>query len=698
MPVRIGVDVGGTFTKAVACDSATGEIECRAIVQTTHASSHGVADGVVQVLDLLTSQIEERGIGPVLLVAHSTTQAVNALLEGDTSVVGVLGMGRPPDLRKARKRTHIGDIKLAPGRTLKTLDAFVNSPGSRDAVAKAIDDLTRRGAESLCASEAFGVDDPTGERLALELAGDLPACAGHELSGLYGLELRTITAAINASILPVALRTATTVERAVAGRIPGADLLVMRGDGGAADIATMRRRPLLTAFSGPAASVVGALRHLSLSDAVVVEVGGTSTNVSVVKGGRPVASYIRVLEHVTSVRSLDVRVLGVAGGSMLRTHARRFGGTRLAGIGPRSAHIAGLDYCAFARADDLVDAKAILVAPRPGDPAEYVEIETNDGRRLALTLTCAANALGRVPQDAYARGEREAARAGFSALGRLLHRDGLELAEEALRSAATSAAGVVTQLVSEHDLERPAIVGLGGGAGALIGELARILDLEAHIPPDAEVISSVGDALSLVRIELERAAGRATPQTIAGLVSDAEDAALAAGADPDTLHVETESVPERNVLRAVALGAAAPDDGSDVKDLGTEGLREQALHVLGDDAVHIADTPGYCVFGRPSHGLTRFAVLDRRGAVVARGDGHVITGTGDEVARDLRPKLTELTRHLGPFAVAPSVRIVRGRRLIDLSLLSSPGHAVQAAMDECEIADGHQVVALVTES
>ena len=121
----------------------------------------------------------------------------------------------------------------------------------------------------------------------------------------------------------------------------------MRGDGGAASIDSMGRRPLLTAFSGPAASVAGALRHLSLTDALIVEVGGTSTNISVVAGGRPILSYVRVLRHLTSVRSLDVRVAGVAGGSLLRA-GRRLGRRTVAGVGPRSAHIAGLTYASFA--------------------------------------------------------------------------------------------------------------------------------------------------------------------------------------------------------------------------------------------------------------------------------------------------------------------------------------------------------------
>ena len=273
MPVRIGVDVGGTFTKAVACESSTGEVVARSVAPTTHASGRGVAEGVLATLDEVIADVRSQG-EQVLLVAHSTTQAVNALLEGDTAVVGVLGMGRKPDLRKARRRTRPGDVSVAPGRKLVTRHAFLDvSDGlERRAVSDAIRGLVDEGAEVICASEAFGVEDARGEFLALEVAADMgiPACAGHELTGLYGLEMRTVTAALNAGILPAGVRTARFVDEAVKGDLGDIPLLVMRGDGGAADTAMLSRQPLVTAFSGPAASVSGALRHLSVEDAVVV--------------------------------------------------------------------------------------------------------------------------------------------------------------------------------------------------------------------------------------------------------------------------------------------------------------------------------------------------------------------------------------------------------------------------------------------
>jgi N-methylhydantoinase A len=698
MPVRIGIDVGGTFTKAVACDVATGRIMCSTVVPTT-SGEDGVTEGVVQALYGVANEVVHTGCGPVLLVAHSTTQAVNALLQGDTAAVGVLGLGRPPDLRRARKRTRVGAIDLAPGRTLRTHHAFVGGATlESDEVRAAIAGLKERGAEALAVSEAYSVDDPAAERMALDIAAEmeLPACAGHELSGLYGLELRTVTAAINASILPTALRTATSVERTVLKRLPGASLVVMRGDGGAAEISTMRHRPLLTAFSGPAASVAGALHHMTLVDAIVVEVGGTSTNVSVVRGGRPILSYIRVLDHATSVRSLDVRVLGIGGGSMLRVSGsgRR---TRLESVGPRSAHIAGLEYASFTDPSELQGAVAELVSPCPGDPPAYVVLRTRDGRRLALTLTCAANALGRLDDRAYAKGDGDSARLGFEALGRLLGADWWHLADQTVEACARTVAALVTELVKQHELSDAAIVGVGGAAATLVPIVAERLGLDHEIPEHAEIISSVGSALSLVRVELERSAADVTREMLSRMVSEVEAAAAAAGAEPGSLRVETEAIPERRTIRAVALGSIA---GGAVRDsLDETALSTVAQHVLGtDDAARIGATSDYVVFGAGIDTHRRFVLVDRRGTVAARGEGLVLAGEGERVAGELYEHLQMLTRQLGGFTIPPAVRIVRAHRIVDLSLVSSAAHAAEAAVLECSLANDEPVIALVSRS
>lgn len=351
---------------------------------------------------------------------------MNALLEGDTAVVGIVGMGRGRDVAYAQRRTQVGGIPLAPGKSLRTRHVFLDSTAglTPDAATRAVDTLITRGAQAIVASEAFGVDDPTHELRILEVAVErgLPAVAGHQLSGVYGLEIRTLTAAINASLLPKMLQTAELVERSLRKAGIDAPLMVMRGDGGLTDLGTLRRRPILTLFSGPAASLAGALLSGGVTDGVFLEVGGTSSNLGVVRGGQPEMRYVRVMEHPTCVRSLDVRVQGVAGGSMVRVRRPKilgqWRGLKIVDIGPRSAHIAGLPYASLS--PELESASGLeieLIAPRESDLADYAVVRARDGRHWALTVTCAANALGLAPEGAYAWGSREAALRGFGGRG-----------------------------------------------------------------------------------------------------------------------------------------------------------------------------------------------------------------------------------------------------------------------------------------
>ena len=701
MPVRVGVDVGGTFTKAVACDPRTGDVLARSVVPTTHTSALGVASGVRAAIEHVGADVESGGLGPIELVSHSTTQAVNALLEGDTARVGVLGLGSRPHIRRARKRTRVGEIRLAPGHRLETSHEFVDVTAGTPTteLEGALERLAAAGAEAICVSGAFGVEDTQAERAALDLATamGLPACAGHELTGLYGLELRTVTGAVNAGILPAALRAAEVVEEAVRLQTGGAPVLVMRGDGGSAGMQAMRTHPLLTAFSGPAASVGGALRHLAIRDGVVVEVGGTSTNVTVIKSGRPALAYIRVLEHVTCVRSIDVQVGGVAGGSLVRV-ARRGRRLRVADVGPRSAHIAGLEYSCFATSQRLRTAQLRLIAPRPGDPEEYAVLEAPDGARFALTPTCAANALGRVAPGSYSAGDGEAARAGFEAAAAGLDTTWNALAEAVLETAAARVGELVRHAISDHKLVEPVLVGVGGGAGGLVPAAAAQLGLDALTPPDGEVISSVGDALSLIRVAVERTASNG-PAGVTDLHREAEEAAIRAGAAPGTVRTESEAVPDRGAVRVVAHGSVALESGALPGDpaLPEDDIDRAARDLIGDGARVVARNPFFSVFTAPNGGSAeRFAVLDARGAVATAGEGLVLTGDATEVSAALSERLPALTRHVGPFSVAPGVRILRSARLVDLTVVSKPHEALEAALAECRMANGDPVVALIS--
>lgn len=642
--VRIGIDVGGTFTKAVAVDALSFELIGQAVVPTTHGADEGVAAGVVAALHRL---LERYTIAPeeVALVAHSTTQAVNALLEGDTATVGILGMGRGDDVLEAARRTRVDTITLAPGKALRTLHLFIDTTHglppetAQAAVARLVD----QGAQAIVASEAFSVEDPRHEQTVLAVAAEMgiPAVAAHQLTGAYGLEVRTVTAAINAALLPRMLETAILVEESLRRSGLHAPLMVMRGDGGLADIETMRQRPILTLFSGPSASLAGALLAGHVVFAAFLEVGGTSSNISLIRHGMPTLQHVRVMSHPTCVQALDVRVQGVAGGSMIRLGTR---GPQ--DVGPRSAHIAGLPYACFdPRLADAEQLRIETVAPTPGDPDDYAVLADGEGNRWALTLTCAANALGLVPPNAYARGDRPAAQRAFQVLGHHWGIPGEEAARRVLNRAADRVAEAILLLVREYQVprDRLVLVGGGGGAGALVPAVAERLEAPYRLVPHAEVISSLGDALASVREVVERPRG--TGENAQELARAARAAAVRAGAAPDSISVTVEQDEERGVIRAVATGHAAlmaPAQAARLSPQEAQRIAAEGLGVAVERLQQVVNSDTFHVFRAPRRWLRgpRLAVVDVRGAVrTCSGNTQVLAGTPSQVLQQVTEAL-----------------------------------------------------------
>ena len=324
--VRVGIDVGGTFTKAVAIDARTGSVIAKSTVPTTHGSEKGVSDGVVGALRNIL-QGSDIGLDEVEIISHSTTQAINALLESDIHKVGIIAMGVGPTRNDVVKRTRLDSGRTDSGKDLKTCHTFLDTSHliSEDEVKGAVEGLRGEGAEAIVATEAFGVDDPSNELFAMNVAAKLgmPSTASHEISGIYGLEIRTLTSVINASVLPKTLQVANFVEGAIRGMGVTSPLMVMKGDGGVTSMDTFRTKPILTILSGPAASVAGALLYLRITNGIFIEVGGTSTNICVIRGGRPEFRYVTIRDHPTCIRSMDVRIVGVAGGSMVTLSKNR---------------------------------------------------------------------------------------------------------------------------------------------------------------------------------------------------------------------------------------------------------------------------------------------------------------------------------------------------------------------------------------
>ncbi|MBI3530061.1 MAG: hydantoinase/oxoprolinase family protein [Betaproteobacteria bacterium] len=693
---RIGIDVGGTFTKAVLIDNAGFEVVGRYSVLTTHSDVRGVAAGVVEVFRnvLERSQVDPKD---VVFLAHSTTQATNALLEGDVAAVGVIGMASRVESVLARGQSNVKDIELAPGRFLRPSHRFITTDKLDEAlVRQTLEALRDEGMQVVVASSAFGVDDQSAEELVIRIATELglAVTGGHEITKLYGLTTRTRTAVINASILPKMIGTANMTEEAVREAGIAAPLMIMRGDGGVMDVQEMRRRPVVTMLSGPAASVAGALMYLRVSDGIYFEVGGTSTNIGVIRNGRPTIKHARVGGHDTYVNSLDVRVIGIAGGSMVRVR-----GNDIHDVGPRSAHIAGLHYAAFAKAEDIVDPRIELFRPKDGDPDDYLAIRCSNGERYALTNTCAANILGYAKPGWHAHGNAESARRAFAPLAQRIGSTIEEAARRVLVKAAAKVTGVVEDLVEEYKLDRDqaVLVGEGGGAASLIPFVAETMKLDFNISRDAEVISSIGVALALVRETIERVIPNPGPEDLQRIKREAFDAAVKLGAAPENVEVVIEVDPQMQRVRATAMGASemrAQDLRKQVSEEEAAGIAATSMGLTTETVKLAAATDGVRVFQaevkeRKWHIFTTrrtpVRAVDREGVIrIQRSDGVVRQASASDGLQQLRSLWESVTIYNGDSVIAPDMFVVAGRRIVDLSGITALDQAIAISRGELE--------------
>lgn len=388
MKVRIGIDVGGTFTDVAIINNETFELIGTEKIPTTHFAENGVAAGIIEVLQRALKKYNVRP-EDVVFIAHGTTQATNALLEGDVAKVGVLTLGTGIEGAKSKTDTKMGRIELAAGKGLITENEYVDTKSVNfdNEIAQAIERLKKQSCEAIVAAEAFSVDKPENENKVVAKGKeiDLPSTATNEISKLYGLKVRTRTAVANASIMPKMLQTANMTAQSILDAGIDAKLMIMRCDGGVMTIDEVRNRPILTILSGPAAGVAGALMYEKLTDGLFLEVGGTSTDISCVKDGRVMVQYAQIGGHKTFLTSLDVRTVGIGGGSMVQIKNNKITET-----GPRSAHIAGLAYEVYTEEDQIKDPVLKTVRPTESDP-EYAYIECSNGKKFAITLAGAAS-------------------------------------------------------------------------------------------------------------------------------------------------------------------------------------------------------------------------------------------------------------------------------------------------------------------
>jgi N-methylhydantoinase A/oxoprolinase/acetone carboxylase beta subunit len=694
--IRIGIDVGGTFTHAVAVDGETLSLVGKAKVPTTHSAKEGVALGIVNSLQRLlsTAQISPDDVG---FIAHSTTQATNALLEGDVASVGVIGMGNGSGAWLSNMSTNVGKIELAPGKFLTTYHRFLNTskPLTDDEIKKAIDGLLKDGASAIAISEAFSVDEPDNELRALAIAQEmgLYATAGSQVSQLYGLKIRTRTAVINASMLPKMIESADMTERSVREAGIKAPVMIMRSDGGVMDIDSMRKRPILTILSGPAAGVAAAMMYLRISDGIFLEIGGTSTDISAIRNGKALVKSAEIGGHKVYLRTLDVRTVGIAGGSMLRMRDQS-----LVDVGPRSAHIAGMSYVSFSA--PLANPQVHTIQPKPGDPSDYLAL--SDGASapsVCLTPTCAANLLKLVPDGDCAQGDAESIATGFKAICQ--GKSAEQTAAEVLTVSTGKCWPVVRDLMKDYKLdpELTTLVGGGGGAAALVPFLAQHHQMKHSLANNADVISAIGVALALLRETVERQIINPDSEAILRVRQEAHAAVQRMGADPATIEIQVEVDSKTNIVRATACGATRLTNPADLKErLSPEQRRQlvsESMRVETGTVKFTCETEHFQVFEAAtiaSHlgGLLKsrhrsLRILDETGVIrLQMKHGDARPTTAGSVEKTIAFLVEDYSEYGDAGRIIPSIILLAGPRIIDLSGLPDLTQVLAVAKIELE--------------
>ena len=329
MALTLGIDTGGTYTDAALFDTERGVLASAKALTTRRDLTVGVAEAVDRAVG--------GRAGDIALVSISTTLATNAIVEGQGSPACLVLVGHPetdrdrPDLARALAGDPL--IAVEGGHdAMGDERAPLDLEGVRREAAKA-----RGRVSAFAVSSLFAVRNPAHEIAARDMLREttgLPVSCGHGLSSELDAPRRALTALLNARLIPLIQGLIEAVRGLMAKRGVAAPVMVVKGDGSLIDAATALESPVETILSGPAASVVGA-RHLSArDDAFVSDIGGTTTDVALVRDGRPLldARGAGVGGYRTMVRAVAVHTSGLGGDSEVRLDDR--GRLR---VGPRRA-------------------------------------------------------------------------------------------------------------------------------------------------------------------------------------------------------------------------------------------------------------------------------------------------------------------------------------------------------------------------
>ena len=319
MKIGIGIDTGGTCTDAVVIDLLTKQLLAKSKTETTRED---LSVGIGKALDMLPQEL----IRDACLVSLSTTLATNACIEGKGCRAKLVLFGLHEEYLA---RMHAPEnYNLRPENVL-AIDTYSSADGlyidepDWDELFKDHGDWLR-DSDALCAVELWS--DTTGapcekkfKTLAEERVGR-KCVAANELTRGVNVFARGCTALLNARLFPIIREFIEAAEKDFRERGCNAPIMVVRSDGSIMSSELTLSRPVDTILSGPAASVLAGKTFSGKSDYIIVDMGGTSTDISVVSGGRPVTADegIRIDKWATSVRGIKVSPFNLGGDTAIR--------------------------------------------------------------------------------------------------------------------------------------------------------------------------------------------------------------------------------------------------------------------------------------------------------------------------------------------------------------------------------------------
>ena len=318
-PLLAGVDTGGTYTDAALIDGATHEVKATAKALTTRGD---LALGVNEALERALTMLEAGAARRIRLVGVSTTLATNAVVEGHGSPIAVILIGFD---RQMAERS--GLAAAFPGMAIEHVAGGHDHSGE---AARALDEAALARAierhqgtvEAFAVASAFAVRNPAHELRARDMIVAMsgrPVTLSSELTSSLDAPRRALTAALNARLIPRISALIAAVAQAMERLDIAAPLMITRGDGTLALAEQVALRPIETVLSGPAASLVGAASLSGLSDFILTDMGGTTTDLGILENGRPIVSEAgaEIGGWRTMVRAIDVRTVGLGGDSQV---------------------------------------------------------------------------------------------------------------------------------------------------------------------------------------------------------------------------------------------------------------------------------------------------------------------------------------------------------------------------------------------